>query len=216
MKGKTSALDLVNLALVATLLTTRAAQAQGSLNPAFQTYLSNLGESSAGSALFASDAWLAQAFTTGTNLNGYLLGGPLFFSGTGSPAAEVSFYSDSNGVPGILIGISNTVFTPSTVYWLVATASEPSQSSGGIHVFTQSWNYTSDFNYSSLDNWSLNAIFATSTNGVNWSTATSHGAFQFGISATPVPEPGPLALLGFGPMTLLLTRRLFHPIIREP
>ena len=133
-----------------------------SLTPLWTTYLSNSGEPLGGSALYGSDAWIAQSLETGTAPDGYLLNGPILFSGFGAPTTELSFYSDDNGVPGVELGGPGIIFSPSTIYWFVATASEPSESSGPVQVFPKSWNYASDSNYSSSDNWSLLPAFATS------------------------------------------------------
>ncbi len=179
--------------------------AQG-ITPGYITYLSNSGEPLGGSVLYGSDAWIAQSFETGTAPDGYLLNGPVFIYGSADPASEFSFFSDNNGVPSVALGNSAT-FSPSTIYWLVGTASEPSQSSGGVQVIPKSWNYATDGNYSSSDNWSLLPAFALSSDDLNWISDTSHGPFQFAISGNPVPEPSVFALFGLALIGIFSHRR---------
>jgi hypothetical protein len=183
------------------------AYAQGTIFPVYTTYLSNSGEPAGGSVLYGSDAWIAQSFETGTAPDGYLLNGAIFFDGSAALTSELSFYSDNNGVPGVGLGGSGIILSPFTIYWFVATASDPSQSSGGLQVFPKTWNYATDSNYSSSDNWSLLPVFALSGDGLNWTTETSHGPFQLAFNGTPAPEPSVLTFAGAILSGILFRRR---------
>jgi hypothetical protein len=185
-------------------------QAQGStIPPAFITYLSNSGEPFGGSVLYGNDSWIAQSFETGAASGGYVLTGPTGISGTAAPPSELSFYSDNNGVPGVELGSDGITLSPSTIYWFVATASEPAQGSGQINVFPKSWNYASDANYASSDGWTVNATFATSSNGANWLADANHAPFEFTISGSPVPEPEISVLTGLGLAMMALQWKKF-------
>jgi hypothetical protein len=184
------------------------ANAQGVIvPPAFITYLSNSGEPSAGNVLYGNDSWIAQSFETGTGLDGYILTGIIGINGSAAPTSELSFYSDNNGVPGVDLGGVGITVAPSTIYWFVATASEPAQGSGQMNVFPKYWNYASDANYTSSDGWSINPTFAISSNGANWLRDASHAPFEFTISGSPVPEPEITALAGLGLAIMFLRRK---------
>ena len=168
------------------------------------TMLSNAGEPAGGIVFYGSDLWIAQPFETGNISDGYTLGLCLF-SGSGGYSSSLSIYSDNNGTPENSIGLGGLALSPSTTYWIVATASTPAQSSG---FPSYSWSYASDNNYSSSsDNWSINPTFDLSTDGSNWTTYATHSPFQFTIVSTPVPEPSICSLAGFGLATILLCRK---------
>jgi hypothetical protein len=169
----------------------------------YVVYLSNMTNSSGGNVSFGNDLWLAQSFESGTNLDGYTID---YFSmgGVGAPGSRVSLYNDNAGVPYSWIGGIGTILSPSTTYWIVATAIF-SQATGYGH-----WNYASDTNYFSSDNWSidlLNNTFSQSDNGTSWLSYANHPPFKFTIDATPVPEPSVWALLIVGNALLASLRR---------
>ena len=83
---------IIAIVLTTELFASQVMQAQGNL------YLSNLGETSSGSAAVASDAWLAEVFKTGTNPSGYVLNSVQLFmdAASGSPSGfSVSIYSSA-------------------------------------------------------------------------------------------------------------------------
>jgi hypothetical protein len=172
------------------------------------TMLSNGSEPAGGSVFYGSDLWIAQPFETGNISDGYTLGLCLI-SGSGAFSSSLSIYSDNNGTPENSIGLGGLALSPSTTYWIVATASTPAQSSGFPSC---SWSYASDNNYSSSsDNWSINPTFDLSTDGSNWASYATHSPFQFLIVSTPVPEPSTCSLTGLGFATIFLCRKKYLP-----
>ncbi len=156
--------------------------------------LSNAGEPAGGSVFYGSDLWIAQPFETGNISDGYTLNLCLVLGGAFS--SSLSIYSDNNGTPANSLGLGGIALSASTTYWIVATASTPAQTSG---LFSSSWSYASDNNYSSSsDNWSINPTFDLSTDGSNWTSYATHSPFQFTITSTPVPEPSTCSLAGLG------------------
>ena len=179
------------------------AQAQGSL------YLSNLGESSAGSEAVGSDQWFADSFRTGTAPGGYALNSIqlLMNPASGNPAGfSVAIYNINGVVPGTSLGslsgadpagggfftytAPGTSLSPSTLYFVVVTATTP-LANGAYY-----WSRANTLNYSASDGWMLGPYSDMSTDGSNW--GRPGGIFQFAVYATAVPEPSTLALLGFG------------------
>jgi hypothetical protein len=168
------------------------------------TMLSNAGESSGGTVFYGSDLWIAQSFETGNMSDGYTLD-LCIISGSGGFSSSLSIYSDNNATPGSSLGVGGIALSPSTTYWIVATASTPAQSSG---FPSYSWSYASDNNYSSSsDNWSINPTFDLSTDGNNWTSYATHSPFQFTVTSTPVPEPSICSLAGLGLAAILLCRK---------
>jgi hypothetical protein len=167
-------------------------------------YLSNFGEPVGGAVFYGSNAWVAQSFETGAASDGYILSAPTGIGGSGAFSSELYFYSDNNGTPGNSLGGIGITLSPSTIYWFVATASTPIQTTGFPSLY---WNYASDNNYSSEDNWSLQPTFALSSDGVNWTPDTSHSPFLVSINAMPAPEPSCFALAGLALAGILFFRR---------
>ena len=205
------------------LLMQQMIRAQGTI-----TYLSNLGQSPVGSEPVASDSWLAIEFGTGNNPSGYLLDSIELglANDTGSPNAFTAMiYNLTNamvaGLPGSSLGTldgsanpsasciysysdnANIILLPNTSYFIVTTA--------GTTAVTGAygWSYANTFSYNEVDGWAVGnnedriATFLSSLNGLSWSS--SNGNLQFAISATPIPEPSVLGLLGLG--SLFLVRR---------
>jgi hypothetical protein len=171
------------------------------LLPDSTLYLSNMTSSVGGAIPVGSNQWLAQSFETGTASTGYIL--DLFLTeGTGvPPGIDTSIYSNNNGIPGnSLAGVGMTL-SPSTTYWIVATAA-----STGFDF----WNYASDTGYYSMDNWNidlLNATYAMSSDGASWTSYAAHPPFQIEVEATPAPEPKTFALVGLGLATVFFRCR---------
>lgn len=183
--------------------------------PQSQLVASNLSESTVRTKEIAQDSWVAVTFTTGTNPNGYSLDSIQLSMGesTGSPDGfNLSLYAV---VPGGTIGspdfdrnlgdlsgsdpLSEGVFSysafgltlaPSTSYFVVATSS----TSAEIGAFQ--WNVPSSGAYDSIEDWTMVGARLESDNGADWSTV--RGLLQYGVSATAIPEPSTLVLLGCG------------------
>jgi hypothetical protein len=200
------------LVLMAGLLAPRLAQAQGTL------YVSNLGQTPAGTASIGSDAWIAQAFYTGANSSGYSLNAIqlLMDAGSGSPDGfDVSLYSDSGGVPGNDLGslagsdpAAGGLFTytsaglplaSQTLYFIVATAATP------VAQGAYDWSYV----YTSAGNnqWEIYPLSGSSSDGSSWTMQGRAETFQMGIYAAEAPEPSTLALAGLGLACLVFWRR---------
>jgi len=123
------------------LFAPRIATAQGTV-----TYLSNLGQASAGSLAVGSDSWLAASFITGTNASGYSLNSIqlAMTDASGNPSGFTAMLYSAIGVTGVFPGsslgtlngslnpVSGGIFTytpasnptllPSTGYFIVLTA----------------------------------------------------------------------------------------------
>jgi hypothetical protein len=180
--------------LVAPLLT----QAQGTL------FVSNIGQASGGSAGIGSDSWLAQRFITGTNAGGYLLNSAqlLMEVASGSPNGfTVSLYGNSGSGPASNLGslsgpdpTSGGVFTyatsgimlsPSTLYFVVATAATPTAQGA--------YNWSAANESAVTDGWFIPVGYNYSADGLSWQLSRQY-TFQMAIYATAVPEPATLAL----------------------
>ncbi len=195
------------------LLLPLMAQAQDAI------YLSNLGESSTGSAAVASDTWLAQPFITGTNSRGYTLDSIqlLMDAASGNPSDfAVSLYKYPR-LPTVFLGsligsinpstdglftyaASNLVLSPATGYCIVLTAATP------IANGYYNWSIANDTGYSSSDGWGFVGGYLSSTSGSSWNYIGSDPV-QFAVYATPIPEPAMYALAGLGLAALSFRRR---------
>ncbi len=176
-------------------------------------YFSNLAETSTGSMVVGSDAWLTQSFRTGTNSAGYYLNSVQLLMGatTGNPSGfSVAIYThDPNDIrfPGSFLSslsgpdpaIGGThrynstgiVLLPSTSYFVVLTAATPV--SNGTYL----WTGTSSFIAVSIDGWGGTGFHFSSADGVAWSRIAGP-FFQFGVNATAVPEPSMPAMVALG------------------
>ena len=202
---------LLLLALPATV------QAQGTV------YLSNLAAASAGGLGVGLGEQLAQPFETGSAPLGYNLTsiqvGMLATNGPGIPTGfGISLCADNGGVPGSNLGslsgsdnpsiggiytyaASDITLTPSTAYWVVASASQ----SGGFFW----WSIASSTEYTSTDGWSTRTESPYGLILIQGDppTGIGLGPLQFAVEATPVPEPGVCSLSALGLAVILLWRR---------
>ena len=205
----------VLLALAA--LTPAMVQAQGTV------YLSNLSKASIGSEPVASDSWLAAEFRTGANMQGYSLDlvQLAMADASGNPnGITVMLYSSAIGgavLPGSSLGTlngsanpstasiyaytpaSSLMLSPSTDYFVVVTATT------AVDAASYEWSIT-DTATVSLNGWSGNTSISYSSDGSSWSFLSGNLA-QFAITATPIPEPGVLGLLGLGSLFFIGRRR---------
>ncbi|HEY5298412.1 MAG TPA: PEP-CTERM sorting domain-containing protein [Verrucomicrobiae bacterium] len=176
------------------------AKGQGIILPDSTLYLSNLTNSIDGRISFGSNQWLAQPFETGPAAEGYIL--DLFqMGGVGVPGFIGSIYSNANGIPGNNLGDTGITLSPSATYWIVITSTSLSFSTSDY------WNYSNNLNYYSVDNWLIDANFASSSDGVNWTSSNAHPSFQIEIEGTPVPEPSTWVFLVTGMALFISFRR---------
>ena len=201
---------------VAGLLAQQLALAQGTT-----TYLSNLGQASAGSLAVGSNSWLAAPFMTGANAGGYVLNSVqlALTDASGNPTGfRVMIYNNGAWPGGIIPGINLSTlngsldpvaagvytFTPASTltlsprlfYEIVLTAETP------IAAGAYEWSFATTSSYNPSGGWlAANGPVLTSGNGSSpsWNVSGATCA-QFAINATeiPVPEPSALALLALG------------------
>jgi hypothetical protein len=150
---KTIIASLIGFTLA--LLAPQILRAQGT------TYMSNLGQTNAGSIAVGSDSWLATLFETGTNSSGYTLDSiQLAMAGaSGSPSGFTVMLYNEQGIGGENLGsslgtldgslnpviggvftytpVSNLTLSPNTVYFIVLT-SGTTVANGAYE-----WDYTS-------------------------------------------------------------------------
>jgi len=186
-------------------------------------YYSNLGATPTVSAAIGSDFWVAQPFFTGTNAAGYFLNSVelLMASASGNPAEfALHIYSSNpstfelpgnnlailNGLDPLSGGIygynslSSLILSPSTAYFIVATANTP------LTVGAFNWSATrSDDSVTGIEGWGRYTYYYSSAGGQIWHFSREYN-FQFAINATAVPEPSALALAGIGGLLLAGTR----------
>jgi hypothetical protein len=208
------------------LLARQGVQAQGSI-----TYLSNIAQPSVGSLAIGSDSWLAARFHTGNDIEGYSLDSIQLglTDATGSPSgfmAEIYARDPHNftGItPGNSLGIlsgslnpssagiytyasaSSLILSPSTDYFIVLTSGTATV--GGAY----NWSLADANSYDPSVGWAItggvsSGVYRSINNGSSWNSLS--GTYpQFAISATPIPEPGALNLLGLGGAALLWRRQ---------
>jgi hypothetical protein len=198
------------------LLAPKTVWSQGTL------YVSSLDQPSAGSAAVGSDSWLAAWFRTGSNPGGYVLDSVQLdmTPGTGDPSGfTVQLYTgvQINGavLPGsslaTLTGSSEPVaaslytYTASDLtlssysdYYIVLTAGTPVASGAYVWSFDNSTAVTSG-------GWSGSDYLFSSSDGSSWNSHFEDP--QFSLTATAVPEPEPLYLLGLPGLLFFAWRR---------
>ena len=219
---KMRTLLFVTATLMMSLLTSECA-AQGLL------YVSNLGQTSTGSAYIGRDSWIAQTLVTGTNPGGYSLNSVQLlmdaslrtptgfavsvYSKTGDPhsaqlpgdSPKSSLGSLSGPAPtgsGVFSYVASGIaLSPSSVYFIVATASTP------IADGAYAWRAVNGATYA--NGFSIEDYYFGSSNGSTWTWYPRQSVFQIAIYATPIPEPSAslLLMLGLGSGVLFRRRR---------
>src|ERR1035437_2345748 len=192
-------------------------QAQGTM-----TYLSNLGQPSAGSQLVGSDSWLAVRFLTGGNRAGYSLDSiQLAMTDASGNPSDFTVMLCSNGpiafAPGPVLATLNGSLSPvNSGIYTYTPASDLTLKPGPYYIVVTAgtavadgayeWNLAGAPPYDPSTGWVEVGGIWTSSNGSSWPLPTD-GYFQFAISATAVPEPSTLGLLALGGFLLVRHRR---------
>jgi len=201
---------IVSLAVAVSAL--QLVQAQG-------TFLSNLGQPSAGSVVVGSDSWLAAIFHTGTNAGGYMLDSIqlAMADASGSPSGfTVMVYAPDAGsyFPGHSLGTLNGslnpvtsgiyTYTPATNLTLAPRGDYSIVLTAGTPVANGAYgsSYVGINSYNPSDGWFCRGLWTSSNGGPLWTG--SAGAFpQFAINATIIPEPSVLSLFVLGGFLLV-------------
>jgi hypothetical protein len=186
-----------------------------------RTFLSNLGEASAGSVLVGSNAWIATPFITGNvpGPGGYRLDSVeiLIDSLIGSPFdLALSIHRSSRaGVPDstgwslgkqnpvssgvVSFAASGIILSDLSLYWVVVTSGNVTPQD------SYTWSISSTDSYESRDGWLLGDYYS-SPDAEAW-TRINYTYVQLAINATPIPEPSAWALLVLGGGALLVAAR---------
>ena len=189
-------------------------------------YISNLAQPSSGSVAVGSDLWVAHEFITGSNPGGYILdsvqlamqpasGAPNSFSvmlyGNGAPYLGAAPGKTSLGtltgssMDPITTGLytytaSGLTLAPSQAYFIVATAGTP-LASGAFAWSVENTSYPS-----SSGGWGTTVLAFTSSDGLTWNSPVADD-LQFSLTATDVPEPDTVVLLGLPGVLFFAWRR---------
>jgi hypothetical protein len=200
----------ITLVLTAELFAPSFVQAQGTL------YVSNLGQTPAGSASIGSDSWIAQSFgILATDPNTYILNSIqlLMNPASGNPNGfSVSIYSSLNPINnlgnlsgpdpsagGVFTYTASGITLSSGNYAVVVTAATPVAQ--GAYGWSAANGVTQD------GTWYINDGYSTSADGLSWTGHVRQNVFQLAIYATEVPEPATYALTGVGLAALSFWRR---------
>ena len=213
------------MVFAAGLFTPQIMQAQGTL-----TYLSNLGQPSAGSQGVASNSWMAVGFETGNNVGGYdlnsvqltmtdasgvpsgftvMLYSQLAILGHSIPRTNLDTLNGSTdpSIAGIYTYTdgSNFILSPSTFYYIVLAAG--TATNNGAYQ----WSYANTSTYSSIDGWVAGTPggYEVSANGLTWGGSSSPFP-QYAINATPTPEPSSSWLFLLCSGIFIYVRRTFR------
>jgi hypothetical protein len=208
------------IVLATGLLTPQAAQSQGTV------YVSNLNQPSTGSAAVGSDSWLAAEVFTGSNPGGYVLdsielamtpatGDPSGFTvqlytskaynGAFAPDSSVATLTGSSdpATAGLYAyTASGLTLSPSGDYFIVITSGTPVAS--GAYA----WSYENTSTATATGGWGGGG-YNQASDGIHWGTtnAEAQDQLQFDITATAVPEPDTLVLLGLPGVMFFVWRR---------
>jgi hypothetical protein len=210
------------------LVNPRTVQAQGTI-----TYLSNLGQTSAGSIAVGSDSWLAAMFRTGGNTGGYTLNSvqlAMTDATGGSNGFIVMVYSFKSSlganVPGSSLGTltdsidpatggtytydsaSSLILSPGTDYFIVITAGTT------VANGAYEWSLSGINSYNPTGGWAVTAPDADvwkSNGGSSWNSLSGTNP-QFAINATAAPEPGVIGLFALGGLLVAFQRRKATPV----
>jgi hypothetical protein len=209
--------SILTLASAVGLLLPPVVSAQGTI------YLSNLGESSAGSLAVGSDQWIATRFNTGTNSGGYFLNSIqlLMTSASGSPSGFSVFLYDINIArqPGNSLGglngsdpaaggvfaysTSGITLPPFGSYFIVVTSA--TTVANGSYL----WSRATTSIYNPVGQWTAFGNSYTSSDGSQWTRRDN--PFQFAVDARAIPEPSMSALVGLELVGLSFWRRKIRP-----
>jgi hypothetical protein len=204
------------IACVAMVLAPQAAFSQGTI------YLTSLGQPSIGSAAVASDSWQAEVFGTGKNPGGYVLdsiqlamtpasGAPddftvMLYTATGiigaAPGNSIGTLSGSSdpSTGGLYTYTADSLdLAPSTDYFIVVTAG--TAASAGAYA----WSLENTSSATSSGGWGGGILFSSS-DGSSWNY-TSGTVPQFDLTATAIPEPDTLILMGLPGVLFFVWRR---------
>jgi hypothetical protein len=206
------------IAFLVRLLTPQNVLSQGTITT---TYISSLSQAPTGSQTVGGNLWAAKLFETGNNPSGYDLDSVqlTMTSSSGSPNGfTVSLYSAGGGItinPGTSLGTlsgssdpeiggtytytaSGLALSPSTAYFIVATAETPVAS--GAYA----WSIVNSVP-SATDGWYAGGVIDTSNNGQTWNAGSAYP--QFSLTATPTPEPSIIIFGLLGGSAFLFRRR---------
>lgn len=176
--------------------------AQGTL------FVSTLDEPPTGDAAVASDSWIAQQFRVGSNPQGYTIESVQLLMRTPSGGPEgfsVAVYNAYGGIPGSNLGnltgeapSTSGVFTYSTSGIAVAPGAQHMVVvKADVPVALGAYYWSAGRGAIGTDGWVIGGLYHTSTDGVSWDYSRDK-FFQMAIYATPIPEPGAVALLALG------------------
>ncbi len=202
--------------LAIALILPALARAQGTI------YISNLDQTTTGSASIGSDSWIAQGFyILPTDPNAYVLdsiqlsmspasGNPSEFAVSiySAPVGSVGPVDDLGSLTGpdhpagagiYTYAASGITLSSSLDYYVVATAGTP--------VTQGAFNWSAALQGGSQSGtWVIGGGYASSSDGSNWTGHIRLDVFQLAINATPVPEPATWVLAGLGLLLLVIRR----------
>lgn len=203
--------------LAIALLIPQIVQAQGTL------YVSNLGQTSAGSLAVGSDSWWAAYFISGTNAGGYSLDsiqlGMADASATPIGFTALIYSARSSGAPGSSLGTlsgslnpmasgiysytpsSGLTLLPNKQYYVVVTAASM------VATGAYDWSRAGSSVYNASGGWGSHGGLMHSVDGLNWSGSGGIYNPQFAVYATAVPEPRVFVLSVVGSLVFLWHRR---------
>jgi hypothetical protein len=203
--------------MAAGLLAAPTAHSQGTV------YISSLGQPSSGSLAVGSDSWQADMFETGNNPGGYALdsielntttpsGDPsgftvMIYLGNGGLAAPApgsyleTLAGSTDPVPAgdFAYDSAGLMLSPSTYYFIVLTAG--TSVANGAYA----WSVENTAPPVSSDGWPNGGRLLTSSDGSSWNNIP--GIPQFAVTATAVPEPDTLVLMGLPGLLFFACRR---------